>query len=281
MNNSVDNPASLESGSNNSGMFFNPQQLVVSDADSQLLAENANAGFDIANEIKRWQQMHQSNNNGTTSTALLSNTGTNFQQELSTTAFLQQMIDSQQQQQQHQQRGTSNRFDIPLANSLTLTGQIGGNPATTEFNNGSNDLLLADPNSNNNSGTTNQLPVGLNLSSMAGPFYTDPRLFMAQQAVAAMNFTSFSNPGMFQQQPPQQEPPQQPIFPQLSSLQQQQQQLDATNHSLEGLPLPSPHSLFHRDGTRRMRGGVIEPFPVRTFQSMYVNCDILRALMSH
>lgn len=27
------------------------------------------------------------------------------------------------------------------------------------------------------------------------------------------------------------------------------------------LPLPSPHSLFHRDGSRRMRGGVIEPFP--------------------
>ena len=27
------------------------------------------------------------------------------------------------------------------------------------------------------------------------------------------------------------------------------------------VPLPSPHSLFHRDGTRRMRGGVIEPFP--------------------
>jgi HSF-type DNA-binding len=27
------------------------------------------------------------------------------------------------------------------------------------------------------------------------------------------------------------------------------------------LPLPSPHSLFHRDGTKRMRGGVIEPFP--------------------
>ncbi|KAG7356802.1 HSF-type DNA-binding protein [Nitzschia inconspicua] len=25
--------------------------------------------------------------------------------------------------------------------------------------------------------------------------------------------------------------------------------------------LPSPHSLFHRDGSRRMRGGVIEPFP--------------------
>jgi hypothetical protein len=27
------------------------------------------------------------------------------------------------------------------------------------------------------------------------------------------------------------------------------------------VPLPSPHSLFHRDGSRRMRGGVIEPFP--------------------
>jgi hypothetical protein len=27
------------------------------------------------------------------------------------------------------------------------------------------------------------------------------------------------------------------------------------------LPLPSPHMAFHRDGTRRMRGGVIEPFP--------------------
>lgn len=27
------------------------------------------------------------------------------------------------------------------------------------------------------------------------------------------------------------------------------------------LPLPSPHSLFNRDGSRRMRGGVIEPFP--------------------
>jgi hypothetical protein len=27
------------------------------------------------------------------------------------------------------------------------------------------------------------------------------------------------------------------------------------------IPLPSPHSLFHRDGSRRMRGGVIEPFP--------------------
>ncbi|CAJ1968286.1 unnamed protein product [Cylindrotheca closterium] len=27
------------------------------------------------------------------------------------------------------------------------------------------------------------------------------------------------------------------------------------------MALPSPHSIFHRDGSRRMRGGVIEPFP--------------------
>jgi hypothetical protein len=37
---------------------------------------------------------------------------------------------------------------------------------------------------------------------------------------------------------------------------QQQNHLQA-----EQQPLPSPHSLFHRDGSRRMRGGVIEPFP--------------------
>jgi hypothetical protein len=29
------------------------------------------------------------------------------------------------------------------------------------------------------------------------------------------------------------------------------------------IPLPSPNSLFPRDGSRRMRGGVIEPFPER------------------
>jgi hypothetical protein len=37
-----------------------------------------------------------------------------------------------------------------------------------------------------------------------------------------------------------------------------QQQPQATQSEI---PLPSPHALFHRDGSRRMRGGVIEPFP--------------------
>ncbi len=47
-----------------------------------------------------------------------------------------------------------------------------------------------------------------------------------------------------------------------------QERLIMNQNSMGGLkaagadiPLPSPHSLFHRDGSRRMRGGVIEPFP--------------------
>ena len=262
--NNIDNQnrSSLEStGNNNNTTYFHQQQLMVSDADSQLLTENANAGFDIANEIKRWQQLHQSNNNGATSTALLSNVGTNLQHDASTTAFLQQMIDSQQQQNQ---RGTSNRFDIPLANSLTLAGnafgQMMGNAPTNDVNNGTSDLFNAD--NTNNASNSNGNQFGVNLNMQPGAFYNDPRLLMAQQAVAAMNFPSFSNSMLFQPQQPNQNQQQQPMFPQLSSLQQQ----DDAN-TLDDLPLPSPHSLFHRDGTRRMRGGVIEPFPVRICKS--------------
>ena len=42
-----------------------------------------------------------------------------------------------------------------------------------------------------------------------------------------------------------------------SNLLQERLMLNQSNE----LPLPSPHALFHRDGSRRMRGGVIEPFP--------------------
>jgi len=48
---------------------------------------------------------------------------------------------------------------------------------------------------------------------------------------------------------------------QLQQQQQQQQQQRLLANTAAELPLPSPHSLFHRDGSRRMRGGVIEPFP--------------------
>jgi hypothetical protein len=42
---------------------------------------------------------------------------------------------------------------------------------------------------------------------------------------------------------------------------QQSQQVQAVAPMTMMQPLASPHSLFHRDGSRRMRGGVIEPFP--------------------
>ena len=41
----------------------------------------------------------------------------------------------------------------------------------------------------------------------------------------------------------------------------QNQLAAAASRTSAEMPLPSPHSLFHRDGSRRMRGGVIEPFP--------------------
>jgi len=46
------------------------------------------------------------------------------------------------------------------------------------------------------------------------------------------------------------------------------------------LPLPSPHSLFHRDGSRRMRGGVIEPFPEKLHRLLLEveaagRCDVI------
>ena len=42
---------------------------------------------------------------------------------------------------------------------------------------------------------------------------------------------------------------------------QQEPSLGGMIGTNQEMPLPSPHSLFHRDGSRRMRGGVIEPFP--------------------
>ena len=95
MNYNADNQnrSSLDSNNNTTGTILQQQQLMVSDADTQLLTENANTGFDIANEIKRWQQLHQSNNNGTSSTALLSNVGTNLQHDDTTDCIDEESID--------------------------------------------------------------------------------------------------------------------------------------------------------------------------------------------
>jgi hypothetical protein len=241
MNNDNQGISSIDGNSgSSSSTFLQNQHHQHSDADTQLLTQNASIGFDIANEIKRWQQLHQSNN-GTAPTALLSSMGTNLQnQDVSSTAFLQQMIDSHQQQQ----RGTSNRFDIPLATSASLSGNgfgqmIGNSNPTNDPINGTNDLFNTDSNSNTNMNTNSN-----NNLQLSNDFYNNARLVMAQQAVAAMNFQSFANPMLLQQQ-------------------QQQLQLPTQESiSTTDIPLPSPHSLFHRDGTRRMRGGVIEPFPV-------------------
>jgi hypothetical protein len=184
------------------------------------------ATFDIASEIKRWQQMHQANLSSSSTTALLSSSGTssNLPHDASTAALIQQVLESQQ-------RGSnSNRFDIPLATSMGLAGSTFGSIVGSGDSNFGSELFSN--NDNNNNGGLNQLQSN---------FFSDARLLMAQQAVAAMNFPSY--PGVLLQQ-------------------QQPQQQNENNSSLE-LPLPSPHSLFHRDGTRRMRGGVIEPFPVR------------------
>lgn len=186
---------------------------------------NDGSGFDIASEVKRWQQLYQTTLSGAP-TALLSTGSNNLQHDASTAALL-QILESQQQ------RATSSRFDIPLANSMGLVGGTFGHlpgSGTMDSNIGSGDLFNSESISNSG-GPLNQLQSN---------FFTDARLLMAQQAVAAMNFPSFSNPLLLQ--------------PALTQSQQ--------GESTSELPLPSPHSLFHRDGSRRMRGGVIEPFPV-------------------
>jgi hypothetical protein len=77
-------------------------------------------------------------------------------------------------------------------------------------------------------------------------FLQDARFLMAQNQLNPMGAQSQLNPGMQS----------------LSTMQgggMQGQHQNQQQHS--EIPLPSPHSLFHRDGSRRMRGGVIEPFP--------------------
>jgi hypothetical protein len=133
-----------------------------------------------------------------------------------------------------QQRGNSNRFENPLAGSMVMSGAPGV---------GTNNVGGMSNNTNT---------VAMNPMQLPNNFFNDARLLMAQnnlqmQAAAAMNF-----PGLQQQQP--------------------LQGAGGTAAAAE-MPLPSPHSLFHRDGTRRMRGGVIEPFPVSRHCCWVCLCD--------
>jgi HSF-type DNA-binding len=83
--------------------------------------------------------------------------------------------------------------------------------------------------------------AGINAQLLPGNYLSDARLLMTQPN----QFSQQSIMGGQLQVPIQSSD----LFSQ-SGLQQRNE-----------IPLPSPHALFHRDGTKRMRGGVIEPFP--------------------
>ena len=102
--------------------------------------------------------------------------------------------------------------------------------------------LISNSTNNNNSATQTQSNVPANSSmpiQLPSNFLNDARLLMAQNQIFQQN------QGM-----------QFAMMPQHQELQEQ-----ALGGTSQEMPLPSPHSLFHRDGSRRMRGGVIEPFP--------------------
>jgi hypothetical protein len=202
--------------------------------DSPPSTVNNGLSADFANEMKRLQQLNPTNT-PSVPTALLPNMNSNFQYDQSTVAFIQQMFESQQQ------RGNSFRFDIPLATSMGLShgtfGQVIGSsgvPTSNDVSNLGHELFISDRNISD----VNQI------QQFQNSFLTDAHFLMAQQAVGVMNLPSFSNP---------------------ISLQPQTQPVEQDGNM--ELPLPSPHSIFHRDGSKRMRGGVIEPFPVCAMES--------------
>jgi len=222
--------------------MFQPQQEERNSPDSNNHnsannggANNANTGvLNISNEIKRLQQLHQLGAaGGNPSNALLMNPGSTGIHDPATAAFLQSMLAADSQQKANQ-GGTSNsnRFE----SALTGAGAAGNMLASNNTNNSSGDASSQN-NAMNSMAATMQLPSN---------FLNDARLLMAQNQMF-QNAQGGVLP--FAMMPPQQQQS------------QDQQQLRAAAGSNPEMPLPSPHSLFHRDGSRRMRGGVIEPFP--------------------
>lgn len=150
-----------------------------------------------------------------------------------------------QQQQQQQQMPTMNNQDQQQQGNFDIQNEIKriqqlhqlGNAPGTQGNNG---LLMSS--SQQQANVVNQDPSAL-LQSM-----------LDQQKVQAPRFENPLTGGstnLFQ-----------PSFLNDARFLMAQNQLSqASLQRGNELPLPSPHSLFHRDGSRRMRGGVIEPFP--------------------
>jgi len=217
-------------GANTSTMFQQQQQNPDTNSHNQnggvISNSNGNNSLNISAEIKRLQQLHQLNAGGNPSNALLMNPGSGSHDP---SAFLQSMLAAQNggdQQQKTNLSGNNNRFENSLAG-----GGSNGNP-----------MIGSNTNNTMPAPTPANAPAqnAINPMQLPSNFLNDARLLMAQNQV-------FQNQGM----PFAMMPPQQP---------QQQQGRGATGQNQE-MPLPSPHSLFHRDGSRRMRGGVIEPFP--------------------
>lgn len=148
--------------------------------------------------------------------------------------FQQQQVPQGQMQMQQQNNVSAEQQSLNISNEikrLQNLHQLGGQ----------NQGLLLPPASNL---PTNDASTAL-LQSMLDPKATTGRLEDA--FLQNLNNTS---------------PMLQPAFLQDARLFMAQNQLNPIQPGGRSeMPLPSPHSLFHRDGTRRMRGGVIEPFP--------------------
>jgi len=221
-------------GANNtSTMFQQQQQNPDTNSHNQnggvISNSNGNNSLNISAEIKRLQQLHQLSAGGNPSNALLMNPGSGSHDP---SAFLQSMLAAQNggdQQQKTNLSGNNNRFENSLAGGGNGNPMIGSNTSNT----------MPAP-------TPANAPAqnAINPMQLPSNFLNDARLLMAQNQV-------FQNQGMPFAMMPQQPQQQQA---------QQQQGRGAIGQNQE-MPLPSPHSLFHRDGSRRMRGGVIEPFP--------------------
>lgn len=171
------------------------------------------------------------------------------------------MFQPQQQQQFFQQSTNSiNSGNLNLSNELKLLQQLQldvGNSASNSLlmqgaNRTSNDIdataaflqsvleqkvrnpLFDNPLSHSMMGIG-----GVGAEFLQNSLLSDARLLMSQQNQLNQQQNMLSN---------------QVVVPQTNPF---------ISQSMQGteIPLPSPHALFLRDGTKRMRGGVIEPFP--------------------
>jgi hypothetical protein len=165
------------------------------------------------------------------------------QQLIDPNLLFQSMFGDQQQQNLGMNNSSSSNNNAIMSNGnrFEFAGSTSSNTSTLPAGgmpNATGSVPEMQGSSSNNNAISNATAAMMQLPST---FFSDARLLMAQNHFPqSMNF-----PGLL---PQQQQPPQ-----------QQQAQ------GIPELPLPSPHSLFHRDGSRRMRGGVIEPFPVSFF----------------